>query len=153
MLGQRRRASQPQLITTTQTMVKDSSRMGGRLTQSHLKFSRCHPIILHGKDRITHLILVTSLNLSTGHAGAPYPCPPLVGTTTSSEAKLVCSTCRKCICRLQSAKPSPVQLMRHLLSQRITPGPTFQKIGIDFAGPIYTHPGARHHQDLDSCVS
>lgn len=44
------------------------------------------------------------------------------------------------VCRKSSAKPRP-QLMGQLPLDRITPGIVFEKVGIDYAGPIYIKSG------------
>ena len=43
-----------------------------------------------------------------------------------------CTTCRKL-----SAKPSS-QLMGQLPIEQLTPGPVFDKVAVDFAGPVLT---------------
>ena len=39
------------------------------------------------------------------------------------------------ICRRQTAKPQP-QLRGQLLLERVTPGSVFEKVGVDYAGPL-----------------
>ena len=50
--------------------------------------------------------------------------------------KIVRSVVRKCTtCRRFSARPSP-QLMGQLPVERVTPGTVFEKVGVDYAGPV-----------------
>ena len=51
--------------------------------------------------------------------------------------KLIRSTTRGCLtCQKLAGRPSS-QLMGQLPIERLTPGPVFDKIGIDFAGPTF----------------
>lgn len=50
--------------------------------------------------------------------------------------KIVRSVIRKCtVCRRVIARPSP-QLMGQLPLERVTPGNVFEKVGVDYAGPV-----------------
>ena len=50
--------------------------------------------------------------------------------------KIVRTVTRGCIvCRRQSARPTP-QIMGRLPVERVTPGPIFDKVGVDFPGPL-----------------
>ncbi len=50
--------------------------------------------------------------------------------------KVVRSVTRKCItCRKYTARPKP-QMLGQLPVERITPGSIFNKVGIDYAGPV-----------------
>ena len=40
------------------------------------------------------------------------------------------------MCRRISARPCP-QMLRQVPTERLTPDPVFDKVGIDFAGPLY----------------
>ena len=52
------------------------------------------------------------------------------------------SVTRQCItCRKQMAKPHP-QLLGQVPTERVTPGLVFEKVGIDYAGPVYTKSGS-----------
>jgi hypothetical protein len=56
--------------------------------------------------------------------------------------QLVRFVARECVvCRRESVKPRP-QLLGQLPSERITPGPVFDKVGVDYAGPILIKYGA-----------
>ena len=113
-------------------------KVGGRLARAQLKFSKRHPIILHHKDPLTHMI-VRHQHLISSHAG-PTLLMSILGRTYHivSGRRLVRSCCRQCvICKRQAARPEH-QLMGQLPSQRLTPGPVFQTTGVDLAGPLYT---------------
>ena len=117
-------------------------RVDGRQQYSQVSYSRKHPIILHHKHPLTYLI-VHSEHLRLLHAG-----PTLLTASLSRRyfivgcKKLVRSVTRGCItCCKFSAKPSP-QMIGQFPAKRLTPGPVFDKVGIDFAGPIqvkYAH--------------
>ena len=50
--------------------------------------------------------------------------------------KTVQSVIRQCtICYCHSAQPSP-QMLGQLPSERVTPRAVFQKVGVDYAGPL-----------------
>ena len=97
---------------------------------------------MHHKQPLTHLI-VHSEHLRLLHAG-----PTLLTASLSRRyhilgcKKVVRSITRGCItCCKFSVKPSP-QTIGQLRAERLTPGPVFDKAGIDFAGPIqvkYAH--------------
>ena len=50
--------------------------------------------------------------------------------------KVIRSLTRKCVvCRKQAARPKP-QMLGQLPPERITPGSIFDKVGVDYAGPV-----------------
>ena len=111
-------------------------RVGGREQNSKLSYASMHPIILQGKHPITRL-LVHSEHLRLLHAG-----PVLLWSSLSHRfhivggQKIVRTVTRGCIvCRRQSARPTP-QIMGRLPVKRVTPGPIFDKVGVDFADPL-----------------
>ena len=111
-------------------------RVGGRHRLSDLSYKSQHPVILHGKHPLTHL-LIRSEHLRLLHAG-----PTLLTVSLSRRfhivggRSLIRSITRKCItCRKFSSKPQP-QMLGQLPPERITPGPIFDKVGIDYAGPV-----------------
>ena len=111
-------------------------RVGGRESNASLSYVQTHPAILHGKHPFTKM-LILSEHLRLLHAG-----PTLVLASlsrrfhASSMKKTVRSVVRKCTtCRRFSARPSP-QLMGQLLGERVTPGTVFEKVGVDYAGPV-----------------
>ena len=111
-------------------------RVGGRQSQSNWSYSQTHPIILHGKNHLTKLIIWTE-HLRLIHAG-----PNLLLCSLARQfhiigmRKTVRSVTRRCItCRRQVIKPQP-QLMGQLPPERISPDSVFDRVGVDYAGPI-----------------
>lgn len=50
--------------------------------------------------------------------------------------KVIRSVARKCLtCRRYTARPKP-QTLGQLPIERVTPGPVFDKVGVDYAGPV-----------------
>ena len=112
-------------------------RVGGRQQNSKLSYSSRHPLMLHGKHPMTGLI-VRSEHLRLLHAG-----PTLVIASLGRRyhiiggRNVVRSIIRGCVvCQRNSAKPQP-QMLGHLPVERITPGSVFDKVGVDYAGPVY----------------
>ncbi|XP_064382855.1 uncharacterized protein LOC135331570 [Halichondria panicea] len=115
----------------------DILRVGGRkqLSQTSNYQSR-HPAILHGKHPLTHL-MIRHEHQRLLHAG-----PTLLSASLSRRyhivggRKVVRSVARKCIiCRRYTARPKP-QMLGQLPIERITPGSVFDKVGVDYAGPL-----------------
>ena len=117
-------------------------RVGGRQQHSKMSYSKKHPIILYHKHPLSHLI-IRSEHLRLLHAG-----PTLLMASINNRyhilncRKLIRSITRGCVtCRKLTTRPSP-QMTGQLPIERLTPGPVFDKIGIDCAGPIqvkYAH--------------
>ena len=112
-------------------------RVGGRLENAQLHYSARHPAILHGKHKVTKLI-IHSEHLRLLHAG-----PTLVTASLSrryhviGSRKAVHSITRSCIvCRRACVKPQ-FQMLGQLPTERLTPGLIFEHVGIDYAGPVY----------------
>lgn len=112
-------------------------RVGGRESNSKLSYQNQHPLIIHGKHPLTKLLIRSEHNRLL-HAG-----PTLLTASLCRQLhivgcrKVVRSITRSCaICRRRSARPQP-PLMGQLPMERITPDAVFDKVGIDFAGPIY----------------
>ena len=111
-------------------------RVGGREHNSDRSFSNQHPIILHGTHPVTKLLIHLE-HLRLLHAG-----PTLLASSLSTRfhiiggRKIIRSITRGCIiCRRDSARPRP-QMLGQLPVERITPSPVFNKVGVDYAGPI-----------------
>ena len=111
-------------------------RVGGHEKNSNRAFSSQHPIILHGAHSITRLI-IRSEHLRLLHAG-----PTLLFCSLNCRfhilvgRKVVRSVARACvICRRIAAKPQG-QLMGQLPAERVTPDSVFNKVGVDYAGPL-----------------
>ena len=116
-------------------------RVGGRQQNSRLSYDRRHPIILHGKHPVTKLLIHTE-HLRLLHAG-----PLLISGSLGRRYHIVGgrraihSVSRRCvICRRRSLRPQP-PLMGQLPSERVTPDLVFNRVGIDYAGPILTKYG------------
>ena len=111
-------------------------RVGGRLANSQLQFSRKHPIILPKRAKFTKL-LIRHLHISYLHSGPTT----LIGILNQrfhiiGVKQLVRSITRDCVvCRKAQAKTSQ-QLMSDLPAVRVIPAPPFHSVGIDFAGPL-----------------
>ena len=119
----------------------DVLRVGGREQNSNRSQ---HPIILPGKHPVTKLI-VRSEHLHLLHAGATIlacslsrhfyiiRCRQVVRKITRG-----CTTCRRL-----STKPQ-AQLFGQLPIKRITPDLIFDKVGVDYVGPVYIKYGHVH---------
>ena len=120
---------------------KDILRLSGRISNSNLHYEQIHPIILHGKHQITKMI-IRAEHLRLLHAG-----PSLLSASINLRfhiiggKRIIRDITRACvICRRQSVRPQP-QIMGQLPMERVTPGLVFERVGIDFAGPIYVKYG------------
>ena len=108
----------------------------GGQQHSRLSYSKKHPIILHHKHPLTHLI-VRSEHLRLLHTG-----PTLLMASLNNRyhilscRKIVRSITRGCVtCRKLTIQPSP-QMTGQLPIERLMPESVFDKVGIDFAGPV-----------------
>ena len=117
-------------------------RVGGRQQNSKLTYDRQHLIILHGKHPVSKLLVHTE-HLRLLHAG-----PLLVAASLGRHfyimggRKTVRSITRSCIiCRRKSLRPQP-PLMGQLPAERVTPDMVFDRVGVDYAGPIYVKYGS-----------
>ena len=111
-------------------------RVGGRISNAELCYSRVHPIILHGKHPITKLI-IASKHCQMLHAG-----PSLLSASISLRfhvinlRKTVRMITHDCIiCKRYTGKTAS-QLQGQLPQERLTPGPIFERVGVDYAGPF-----------------
>ena len=116
-------------------------RVGGRQQNSRLSYDRQHPIILHGTHPVSKL-LIHAKHLRLLHAG-----PLLVSASLGRHFHIVGgrrairSITRRCvICHRKSLRPQP-PLMGQLPAERVTPDLVFNRVGIDYAGPICTKYG------------
>lgn len=115
--------------------------VGGQQQLTMISFSTKHPIMLHGKDHVTRMIIRDEY-LRLIHAG-----PTLLASSLARQChiiggpRVVRSVTREClICRKYPARPQP-QLLGQLPTECITPGPIFDSVGIDYARPILTKYG------------
>ena len=111
-------------------------RVGGRRELSQAHYDSKHPLILHSKHKLTRIIVSTE-HVRLLHAGPTlltgslYRRYHIVGGF-----KTVRSITRKCVtCRKYATKPLP-QMLGQLPLERITPGSVFDKVGVDYAGPL-----------------
>ena len=111
-------------------------RVGGRISNSKLSYNRMHPIVLHGKHPITKL-LIHSEHLRLLHAGPSLLCSSIsLRFHIISLQKVVRSITRDCVvCKHHKGKPS-FQLQGQIPQERISPGSVFERVGVDYAGPI-----------------
>ncbi len=112
-------------------------RVGGREQNSDLPYASQHPIILSGKHAFTSLV-IRSEHVRLLHAG-PTLLTASIGRRFHilGSRRAVRSITRGCVtCRRNSVKPQ-AQLMGQLPVERVTPGCIFEKVGVDYAGPIY----------------
>ena len=122
--------------------ARGTSHGGGRLNNSHLAYSQCHLIIIHGRNKLTKLIV------SSKHIFLLLSGPPLLLSILGSSyhrvgarkliRKLIRAVCHRCVtCRKVSSRTEK-QLMGQLPSQGVTPTEVFRRTGMDFAGPLIT---------------
>ena len=116
-------------------------RVGSREQNSNAVYSSLHPIILHGKHPLAKLI-VHSEHIHLLHAG-----PRLLTSILSrrfyivGHRKIIRTVIQGCItCRKTSVKPKP-QMLGQLPIERVTPDVVFDRVGVDYAGPIYVKYG------------
>ena len=119
-------------------------RVGGREQHSKGLVSSQHPIIIHGKHPVAHL-LIRSVHLRLIHAG-----PQLLASSLSrrfhiiGHRRIIRSITRGYVtCRRISVRPPP-QMMGQLPMERVTPDSVFDKVGIDYASPVYLKYGSIH---------
>ena len=112
-------------------------RVGGRQRHSKLSYSKVHPVILHVKHPITRLIILSE-HKRLLHAG-----PALMMSSLARRFHIIRvrqtirSVTRQCTtCRRWSIEPKP-QSLGQLPIERLTPGPVFDKTGLDYAGPLH----------------
>ena len=112
-------------------------RVGGREQNSKSPFSSQHPVILHGKHRLIRLIIRSE------HARLLHTGPTLLVASLGRRyhilgcRKIVRSITRGCLtCRRTSVRPHP-QRLGQLPIECVTPDLVFDKVGLDYAGPVY----------------
>ena len=116
-------------------------RVGGRETNSERPYGQQHPLIVHAKHPIAALI-IRSEHLRLLHAG-----PSLLIALLSRRyhlvkgRSLVRSITRACVVCRRGSRPQP-QMMGQLPAERVAIGSVFEKVGIDYAGPVYTKIGS-----------
>lgn len=110
-------------------------RVGGRQENSMLTYDNQHPMILYGNHTICKLIHSEHLRLL--HAG-----PPLIAASLNRRfhiiggCRVIRSITRSCVtCRRKSLCPE-LLIMVQLPKERVTPDAVFNRVGVDYAGPI-----------------
>ena len=111
-------------------------RVGGRERNSKLPYNSQHPVILNGKHLLTRLF-VRLEHLRLLHAGPTLLMASLCRRFHIIRCRIVVrsTTCGCVTCRRVSAKPRP-PMLGQLPMERVTPDLVFNKVGIDYAGPI-----------------
>lgn len=114
-------------------------RVGGRLENASLSYSKKHPIILPRNEPIVKMI-VTDTHFELLHCGAQ-----LLKTILSRRywiirgRILIRQVIHNCVpCTKQKLLPYS-QLMSPLPSSRVTPAPVFSRVGLDFFGPFFIY--------------
>ena len=117
-------------------------RVGGRQENAKAAYDNRHPTILPANHPLVKL-LIRSEHLRLLHAGH------LLTSASLSRRfhivgghKAVRVITRSCVvCRRRSTKPTP-QMMGQLPKERVTTDVVFNKVGIDYAGPVYLKEGS-----------
>lgn len=110
-------------------------RVAGRRQVSEASYDSRHPIILHGKHPLTRLIIRLE------HARLLHEGPTLLATSLTryhivGGCKVIRSVIRECIvCHNYSTRPQP-QILGQPPTEHVTPGPVFDQVGVDYAGPV-----------------
>ncbi len=118
-------------------------RVGGRLSQSQMDFESRHPLILHGKHRLTTLI-VEHEHKRLCHAGPKLLLGSLQQRYHIISARRIVRKCtRECVvCRRASPKIS-TQLMGQLPDERVNPSFANEMVSMDYAGPVFIKAGSK----------
>lgn len=112
-------------------------RVGGRLQNAEIPFSQKHPLILPKASHITELIIHHE-HLRLLHAG-----PKLLLSHLNQKywivngIRQVKKVTHRCIVCFRLKASATEQLMGSLPQQRVTISKPFDKVGIDYAGPVY----------------
>ena len=120
---------------------KGLMRVGGRLSHSEETYAKRHPLIMPGKHELTRKI-IRSEHVKLMHAGPTLVAASLARRMMITGARrAIRDVTRKCIvCRRVGGKPRP-QLLGQLPADRLRPGPIFDRVGVDYAGPILVKSG------------
>ena len=120
----------------------------GRGSQSKLPYVTRHSIILPGNHAVTRLV-IRAEHLHLLHGG-----PTLIAASLGRHIhivgcqRVVCSVTRACVIyRRLAAKPRP-QMLGQLPADCLTPGPVFERVGVDYAGPFTIKRGSMRKPTL-----
>ena len=118
-------------------------RVGGRLKNSNLAFPTKHPILLPRSHHLVKLIIEFYHKLSL-HSGTSVVLSLIrqkfwipAGRNTVRKILRGCITCLK----VNAVNSS--QIMANLPRERVVQSRPFQRVGLDFAGPIITKPNVQ----------
>ncbi|XP_062704207.1 uncharacterized protein LOC134286589 [Aedes albopictus] len=118
-------------------------RVGGRIRHSKLAYEVKHQWIVPDKHPVTRR-LIAAVHRENLHAGPSSVITALRERYWILNARsTVRKVTRSCITCFKSSPKLAEQFMGDLPSYRITAAPTFLKVGVDFAGPIYRKQTAR----------
>ena len=115
--------------------------VGGREANSERPYGQQHPLIIHAKHPIAALI-IRSEHLRLLHAGSSL----LIASLSRryhlvKGCSLVRSITRACVVCRRGSRLQP-QMMGQLPAERVAIGSVFEKVGIYYAGPVYTKIGS-----------
>ena len=115
-------------------------RVGGRIHRAMESYDKQHQFIMPSKHRVTRMLIEYEHELL--QAGTTLVAASLARRFAIVGARrAVCDVTRRCaICSRVVGKPRP-QLLGRLPADRLRPGPVFDKIGVDYAGPILVKSG------------
>ncbi|KRZ47489.1 hypothetical protein T02_1667, partial [Trichinella nativa] len=112
-------------------------RVGGRLQNSDMDAERKHPILLPS-THLVMMLLIKRVHERSLHAGTEQTLTDLRQRfwvlKGRSSVKRIVRQCR--ICKRQSARPYE-PIMNELPIDRVAVAAPFERIGIDFAGPVF----------------
>ncbi|XP_048525510.1 uncharacterized protein LOC109533039 [Dendroctonus ponderosae] len=111
-------------------------RVGGRLNHSHFPYEKRHPILMSGKNYLSHLIALHE-HIKLLHAG-----PQLLLSSLREQywivsgRNLVRKVVHACVKCFRSSPRFTNPIMGNLPSHRVRPSPPFHVSGVDYAGPF-----------------
>ncbi|KRZ81152.1 hypothetical protein T08_9896, partial [Trichinella sp. T8] len=127
-------------------------RVGGRLSRTALPWCHRHPLLLPRNGPVVELI-VRRTHESELHAGLNQTLAALRRRFWVVRGRQAVKRCiRACIvCRKHDARPF-CPLMSDLPPERVTPSFPFNRVGLDFAGPLHVKDEHRPAQKAYICL-
>ena len=117
-------------------------RVGGRLSQSQKDFQSRHPIILHGKQHLTALI-IESEHKRLCHAGPRLTLGSLQDLYHIVSARRAIRKCTRQRITCQRTSPKiTTQLMGQVPAAHVIPSFANENVSVDYAGPLTLKVGA-----------